>query len=205
LLLPALARARESATQIRCAANLRQWAHAAMLYANQENGWLPRRGQGVQTTTVIDRPSDWFNALPPMLRSKSFVELVADGKMPRPGDSSIWICPSAVDAGQQYFFAYAMNMRLSTWNAPTPDKINRLGSWSTSVFMSEGPGTHCSILPSNQIYSPVARHRGRINISFLDGHVASYSGQEVGCGTGDPQRIDVRWLVPGSVWTGPPS
>jgi prepilin-type processing-associated H-X9-DG protein len=123
--------------------------------------------------------------------------------MPRPGDGSVWMCPAAVDAGQKYFFAYAMNMRMSTWQSPTPDKIGRIGSWSTVVFMADAPGAFCSVLPAAAAYSPVARHRGRVNISFLDGHVASFTGQEVGCGIGDPQRFDLRWIIPYSSWNGP--
>jgi len=180
-----------------------------MMYANQERGWLPRRGQGVQVTTVIDRPSDWFNALPPMLRMKPFTQLVAENQIPRPGESTIWMCPAAIDAGQKYFFAYAMNMRLSTWNSPAPDRINRIGSWSTVVLMADAPGSHCSVLPAQVVppasdYNPLARHAGgRVNISFLDGHVGSFTGQEIGCGTSDPQRPDVRWIVPNSSWSGP--
>src|SRR5262245_26135388 len=68
LLLPAIAGARQSAQQLLCASNLRQWASAMILYADQHKGWLPRRGQGAQPTTIIDRPADWFNALPAMLR-----------------------------------------------------------------------------------------------------------------------------------------
>jgi prepilin-type processing-associated H-X9-DG protein len=203
LLLPALVRARGAAIQAQCMANLRQWASAAQLYANQERGWLPRRGQGAMPTTVIDRPSDWFNALPPMIRLKPYVELVNERAAPRPGDSSIWMCPAAVDAGQKHFFAYGMNMRLSTWMSPTPDRITRIGSWSTVVFMADAPGAYCSVLPSTSDFSPIARHRGRINIAFLDGHVASYTGGEVGCGVGDPRRSDVRWIIPYSTWTGP--
>ena len=189
--------------RIRCASNLRQWSSALMLYANQENGWLPRRGQGVQETAQIDRPTDWFNALPPMLRARPFIDLVNDGKMPRPGDGSIWMCPSAVDGGQKYYFSYAMNMRLSTWNALTPDRMTRIGSWGTLVFLTEGPGPYCSVLPSANAYGCVVRHKGSINIAFLDGHVATYTGQEVGCGIGDPKRADVRWVVASSTWAGP--
>ena len=68
LLLPTLSRARAAAYAVTCSANLRQWASATLMYANQEHGWLPRRGQGVQVTTQIDRPTDWFNALPPLMR-----------------------------------------------------------------------------------------------------------------------------------------
>jgi prepilin-type processing-associated H-X9-DG protein len=71
------------------------------------------------------------------------------------------------------------------------------------VFMADGIGTQCSVLPANAPYSPDPRHAGSVNLAFLDGHVASMSGEEVGCGVGDPQRPDVRWIVPGSAWTGP--
>src|SRR5262245_36564829 len=179
LLLPALAKARDAAMRVTCSSHLRQWTAATLTYAHQENGWLPRRGQGQQPTMMIDRSSDWFNALPPLMRLRAYVELVNENHMPRPGDGSIWMCPAALDAGQKYFFAYAMNMRMSTWLSPTPDKIGRIGSWSTVVFMTDGPGAFCSVLPAAAAYSPVARHRGRVNISFLDGHVALFTGQEV--------------------------
>jgi hypothetical protein len=42
-----------------------------------------------------------------------------------------------------------------------------------------------------------------VNVAFLDGHVESLLGSYVGCGVGDPQHPDVRWLVPGSSWLGP--
>ena len=206
LLLPALRRAREAGQQVVCTSNLRQWSAAAMMYANLENGWLPRRGQGAQPTSVINRPEDWFNALPAVMRAASYRDLVNGNKTPRPGDGSIWMCPavpSGAEMGKTYFFAYAMNMRMSTWQSPTPDRVTRIGSWSTVVFMSEGSGSYCSVLPAGADYSPVARHRGRVNVGFLDGHVASYTGQEVGCGVGDPQRPDVRWTIPYSTWAGP--
>ena len=59
------------------------------------------------------------------------------------------------------------------------------------------------ILPSAAAYSPVARHNKRINIAYVDGHVASYSGADVGCQTGDPHRDDIRWTIPDSTWAGP--
>lgn len=203
LLAPALARARQSAIQITCASNLRQWGQAMQIYINTNNGWLPRRGQGVQYVSIINRPSDWFNALPPLMRNKPYSELAAGNDLPRPGQNSVWICPTSVDLGYKYHFGYAMNMKLSTWNAPTPDRSNRVGNWSTMVFLTEGCGCYCSTMPAPAKYSPVARHRGLINIAFLDGHVASFVGKEIGVGVGDPNRSDVRWTVPGGLWNGP--
>jgi len=203
LLLPAVSSARRGACQAACASNLRQWAQAVNLYALQNHNYLPRRGQGVQPTTLIDRDADWFNALPPLLKLPSFRELVGQGRPPRAGDGTIWSCGEAPEAPDGYLFTYGMNMRLSTWLMPQPDKIDHVGDGSTMVFMADAPSGYCSTLPAAAAYSPVARHRGRVNIGFLDGHVAAYRGEEVGCGAADPLRPDVRWVVPGNPWTGP--
>src|SRR5262245_20961997 len=92
ILLPSLRPARESAGAAACLANLRQWAAANCMYAQENGGWLPRRGQGVQPTVNILRREDWFNALPRYFSAMSFAELVAAGTPPRPGESSLWIC-----------------------------------------------------------------------------------------------------------------
>jgi prepilin-type processing-associated H-X9-DG protein len=175
------------------------------LYADAHDGRLPRRGQGIQPTTVLHRPQDWFNALPPLMDSVPYLELTQKSIRPRGGESSVWICPEAEDTDQVAFFSYGMNMALSTWLAPKPDHIERVGPQQTMVFMADGKGPFCSILPRAQPYSPLARHiGGTVNIAFLDGHVAAFDGAEVGCGTGDPERPDIRWVPPNAIWTGPP-
>jgi prepilin-type processing-associated H-X9-DG protein len=203
ILLPTLGRARRQAAQLLCQSNLRQWDLAVIAYANENRGCLPRRGQGTQPTAVLARPEDWFNALPPLLGMEPYADLAARHAVPRPEDRGVWNCGEAVNVGEATFFSYAMNMRLSTWVAPEPDRIDRVGPTATMVFMADAPAGYCSVLPAAAPYSPVARHTGSVNVSFLDGHVASYAGNEVGCGTGDPLRDDVRWVVPGSPWAGP--
>jgi hypothetical protein len=83
-----------------------------------------------------------------------YSELVAEGKLPRPGTgggggggagpASIWICPEASDQGWKYYWSYGMNMGLSVEQASEnngmPDKITGIGSLSTIVLMADGPG-----------------------------------------------------------------
>src|SRR5262249_52379952 len=126
MLLPSLSAAREQANRVQCQTNLRQWSLAATLYAQSNDGCLPRRGQGAQPLRNIDAPADWFNALPPMLGHETFAELAQAGRAPQPGDRSLWTCPRAMPSPSDYFLAYAMNMRLSTWQAPLPDHIDRV-------------------------------------------------------------------------------
>ena len=65
LLLPVLANSKEKARSAQCVNNLRQWGLAFQMYADDHDDFLPRRGQGVQMLAQINRPEDWFNALPP--------------------------------------------------------------------------------------------------------------------------------------------
>lgn len=203
VLMPSLGGARRTASSTACQANLRQWASATVMYAQQNDGWLPRRGQGANVTTLINRTEDWFNALPPLLGEPSYFDLFAEGRTPRPGAKSAWMCPAAVEHDGLNYFAYGMNMRLSIWLTATPDKIDRVAPTSVQVLFADGPGKYCSIFPSPQPFSPDPRHDKRLNLAFLDGHVSSFAGDYAGCGVGDLKRPDLRWDVPNSPWPGP--
>jgi prepilin-type N-terminal cleavage/methylation domain-containing protein/prepilin-type processing-associated H-X9-DG protein len=203
LVLGGVQSSRAAGRRIACESNLRQWGIAVIGYATARNGLLPRRGQGVQPTSKLDRPEDWFNALPPFMESLPYLQLSQLGQQPKAGGRSTWICPDAQDIGKATLFTYGMNMALSVWDAPVPDRIDRVGPTHRMVFMADAPGPYCATLPSTKPYSVIGRHNGAVNIVFLDGHVACFSGEYVGCGIGDPQRENICWFVPGSSWAEP--
>jgi prepilin-type N-terminal cleavage/methylation domain-containing protein/prepilin-type processing-associated H-X9-DG protein len=205
LLIPAINASREAARRALCQSNLKQWTLAVHNYSDAHGGRLPRRGQGQQPATQFTRPEDWFNALPPFMEGQSLNTLIQASQAPRPGTGTVWMCPDLLekDDGQARYFAYAMNMWLSTWKSADPDSMMKVGPTSTMVLMAEGTGTYCSVLPSAKNYSPDPRHTGSVNLAFLDGHVKSFSGDYVGCGVGIPDRPDIRWIVPNSAWAGP--
>jgi prepilin-type processing-associated H-X9-DG protein/prepilin-type N-terminal cleavage/methylation domain-containing protein len=195
LTLGATGRGQMMRDQAESAARLRQWGVAMGSYAMENNGELPRRGQGVQPVTQLDRPEDWFNALPPFLGQPGYGELVRTGRRPRAGDRSIFIRPGAKDSGGNVFLSYGMNMNLSPWNLPAPTRLAGIERPATTVFLAEAPGTYASTYPSARPYGCEAPHDGRGNILFLDGHVAAFSADYLGVGQGDPHREDVRWLT----------
>jgi prepilin-type N-terminal cleavage/methylation domain-containing protein/prepilin-type processing-associated H-X9-DG protein len=202
LLLVAVQQSRAAGRRLTCQSNLHQWALAVQAYATAHSGAIPGRGQGVQQPTVIfDRIDFWFNALPPFIEEQPLMA-VKDTRPFRGGDRSIWMCPDLQDTGKPLYFSYGMNM----WLSPTKtrqDRIDKLGATSTMVFMTEGSGEQCSLLPAPKHYSPVARHAGTLHIAFMDGHVARFTDEYVGCGVGDPARRDIRWAVPESDWKPP--
>lgn len=193
ILLPALGMAREHAASATCQSNLRQWGLALTFHMNENGGEIPRRGQGIQPVERVDRPEDWFNCLAPRVGERPYGQLVADGRCPRVGDQSVFICPSAADPGGTCFLPYAMNMYLSPWIRPRPHRLEEIVRPDRLVFMADAPGPYASTVPSRLSYSVAARHMGRANVVFVDGHVASFPGDYLGCGTGDPLRQDVQW------------
>ena len=74
LLMTVIVRARSESQATQCVSNLRQWSVALNLYCNDNDGYLPRRGQGVQPVSNINRATDWFNALPPYLGTASILQ-----------------------------------------------------------------------------------------------------------------------------------
>jgi prepilin-type N-terminal cleavage/methylation domain-containing protein len=195
VLLSVLAQAREKGRSTMCLSNLRQWGMAFRMYADDNEDYLPRRGQGVQTLNEINRPTDWFNALPIYFGLSSFQMMISNSLVPVAHGQSVFICPTASNPGGTYFLPYGMNMNLCPWNLTVPTQYYQVVQPACVVAMADAPGPYASTYPSPQPYGPVARHAGQINLLFLAGGAQSFAGSYVGCGVGDPQRVNVRWLT----------
>lgn len=193
LLLPALTGAKEKSRSAQCVGNLHQWGLAFRMYADDNGDYLPRRGQGVQVLAELDRPTDWFNALPGYFGQLSFSLMVTNHTRPVAHQQSIFVCPTASDPGGTYFLPYGMNMNLCPWNLTTPTRFADVIQPAFVVAMADAPGPYASTFPAARPYSPVARHLHRVNLLFLGGAAQSFAGSYAGCGVGDPQRDDVRW------------
>jgi prepilin-type N-terminal cleavage/methylation domain-containing protein len=195
VLLPALSNSKRKAVQTECASNLRQWGLAFRLYADDNDDFLPRRGQGVQALAKIDRPEDWFNSLPSYFGLQSFQLMVSNNIIPAAHAKSVFICPSAENPGATYFLPYGMNMNLCPWNLPVQTKFAEVPQPDVVVAMADAPGPYSAAFPSANPYSPAARHGSKLNLLFLSGRVQSFAGSYVGCGVGDPKHSDVCWLT----------
>jgi prepilin-type N-terminal cleavage/methylation domain-containing protein/prepilin-type processing-associated H-X9-DG protein len=195
LLLAILGPVNQLRDQASSVSRLRQWGVALGAYVADNNGSLPRRGQGVQAVQQLSRPTDWFNALPPYLGQPAYGQLISANQRPKAGDNSIFIRPGAKDPGGIAFLGYAMNMNLSPWNLANATMLSQVAHPSLVVFLAEGAGQYSSTYPSKQPYSCQAPYRGQGDILFLDGHVGSFSATYLGVNQGDPGRPDVSWLT----------
>jgi prepilin-type N-terminal cleavage/methylation domain-containing protein len=195
LLLPALSRAQDKARSAQCVSNLRQWGLAFRQYADDHTDFLPRRGQGVQPLAQIDRPEDWFNALPQYLNLQAYQQFFAANQKLKARSNSVFVCPAANDPGSNHFLPYGMNMNLCPWSLSQQTKFTEVALPSQVVAMADAPGPYASTFPSKKAYSVLARHSRRVTILFLAGQVNTFAGDYVGCGVGDLNRADLRWLT----------
>jgi prepilin-type N-terminal cleavage/methylation domain-containing protein len=195
LLMPSLVRAKSKAASAQCISNLHQWGLAYRMYADDNDDFLPRRGQGVQALFQIDRPEDWFNSLPQYFAAPSFQQLVTNNQAPAAHDKSVFICPAATYSSGTYFLPYGMNMNLCPWNLPVATRFSEVVQPTRVVALGDAPGPYASTYPSTRPYSVLARHSTRVNLLFLGGQAESFAGSYVGCGVGDPHVADVSWLT----------
>lgn len=135
-LTPAVQKAYASAQEKTCAANLRSWGVAFLLYAGDHEGYLPHPdGRERNSTPGVSDPAHpehekgWMDVLPPYLGERPWRDYPSGGKPTR----GIWQCPRAralPDSAYSYklsgdgYFSYAMNSYLAhdflfglPWNA----------------------------------------------------------------------------------------
>lgn len=204
-----LAALRTKARSTQCISNLNQWGMALQHYLRDNDGYLPRRGQGVQQVFQLTNRDDWFNVLPEYLDMPAYSNLWLAGKIPKPHDRSVFVCPAAeanTTGGSTNFITYGMNMYICRYDQTNRTKIIQLPNISTLAFLADSPGGYASTVPSAYGYSVIARHGGYANVAFFDGHVQSFASNYLGCGIGEKVQPDVHWksgMDGDTTWTAP--
>jgi prepilin-type N-terminal cleavage/methylation domain-containing protein/prepilin-type processing-associated H-X9-DG protein len=184
MLLPALNKAREAAKTIACASNMRQVMNGLMMYANDAHGRLPYAN--VATTASASGQFFWPGTLIAhrYLTSRDifFCPSASDWWTHRPAswfeaDPSNW--PWAyVDYG-----ANQLGAMPNSTDGRKPLLVSQPGLDPTSLLvLVEGRQTvpsgsfpfadgFFSVYVGSSSYMLAARHDGRLNAAFLDGHV----------------------------------
>ncbi len=111
ILLPSLGAARERARDAQCLSNVRQWGLGVVMFGDENNGDIPWDGPSSEILSEVAGypaqptyriPYFYPNAIPRYLGEDTYEQIMdaADARgnpqdVPLPGDSSIFICPSA--------------------------------------------------------------------------------------------------------------
>lgn len=182
ILLPALSKARKQAQEVQCASNLRQWGLACHMYADQNKGVLPLDGSadGKNAGDAIglgDGPGGsslsgletcyWYNALPPLVSSKAYVDLFTDHKnkksvLPFALTNSLFICPSTSDPSP------------STGGSPVTDKVDPTGHYWLIWMLGPKP----ALMPAQVLFFSSYVFNSKLNHTSLS-PTSGYSCQKM--------------------------
>ena len=155
LLLPALAAAKRKAQAITCLNNMKQWALAFRMYADDNGDFVPEEGNTVSTINNAANADAWYNVVATGIGQPSLVQLYRAANQPLPNSQSIFSCPSASEPANptapyhsplpdmnRAFFMYGENGRLcinkSTRAAGIQQtKLSMIARPSDTIFLAE--------------------------------------------------------------------
>lgn len=189
MLLPALQNARESARSSTCISHQRQWILAAMMFAEDEDGKLPpyRRTEPPMMSSAT-YPLYYF----PQLLESYFGGKALTWNVTRP----LMTCPTASDVNNPNIFkqwgipwSIGLNDKVGGWledsgNTLLSLRLGQIRHTGRTAFFGDGWGATSSSVIRAQTPVPkpypagAFRHRGRVNVAFLDGSVRSLTPQE---------------------------
>lgn len=216
IIIPTVGKVRESARYSIGTSNLREWARANILFAQENKGFIPNDGAtnaptAGQITPVISGAGPWWNELPPYISQRT-LKFISDnrGRLPTLGDNNIFICPNAsaksVSTAPAWLcYAPAFPLSEGGANARTAN-VNRIRNPSRTVLFAEttnhAPGQTGSFPTSNPralgtstATTSGSRWGGKSLVSFFDGSVKSFSQAQLLA-----QGEDLKGLEGGVIW-----
>jgi prepilin-type N-terminal cleavage/methylation domain-containing protein/prepilin-type processing-associated H-X9-DG protein len=233
LLLPVLSRAKIAAQRTACLNKLKQWDLAQIMFTQDNNDWIPREsavpgGVTLEFWANVATSSSgdvWYNALPLSINQRPASKFYPLNKADFYDANGLFHCPTAflygnpgiVQNGPYAYFSIAMDSKLIAGSGATTIRVATIKQPVATVFFLENrlpneakvdPNQAGDNLgqPSSYANRFVARHGGSGNLAFVDGHAASFKGnQVVQTKHGDPN--EGKALLPQSeiVWTTDPS
>jgi rhamnosyltransferase subunit B len=162
LLLPALAKGKESPRRTTCVSNLRQIVLGALMYADEHQDQFPAQpGDGLPVRAVGGNGTNYYDVL-----------------MPYVNNPRVWLCPSA-QSSPGSLVAFHMNGLIITTNGLQAAAIAKP---SQTLLIAETGYRKLYDLAylrpdqtGNYLYDrPQRNHFGGSNAGFVDGHVQWY-------------------------------
>jgi prepilin-type N-terminal cleavage/methylation domain-containing protein/prepilin-type processing-associated H-X9-DG protein len=174
LMMPALSKAKAKANAVTCLMNLRQWGQATVMYAGENDDYLPPEGTG----TSLNSETGWYIALPrTMGLSQTYAQMEwrTNAKVDLP--KSLFICPSNKNRSNgKNLFHYCMNLHLDgSGTGDQPTKLGSIPNPAATVYLFDN-GKLAARAQQNNVHPNL--HSGGAQFAFLDGHAAHFHNRE---------------------------
>jgi len=211
LLLPALAKAKGKAQATTCLSNLKQWALAFTMYANDNQDFVPEEGDTIVPINNKLNADAWYNLIAPAVDQQSLVALYNQNAAPLPGDKTIFSCPRApkpnfTPSVSKAYFMYGMNGRLcinkNTVAGPPPVPQTRLVDVvrpADTIFVAEADGNSptAGVAQSNVTGQyAVARHdNNRGEFAMCDASARSIAKADFIRDSNESNNSSAEWAI----------
>ncbi len=192
LLLPALRKARTQVQGTVCLNNLKQWGVATLLYAADNDDYLPPEG----SPNGLSLTGAWYIDLPRTLGIKPYSELNWRTNSAARLERSIWICPANTNRSNGHnLFHYCLNEHVD--GTGDEDRCVRLATVRrpTQVVWLFDNGKRAAVAQQNNVHTNI--HSSGAQILFLDGHAKRFRNTAYWDFTADRGRTN----NPEIVWT----
>lgn len=191
ILMPSMAAVRAQARLAVCSSNLRGMALAVRMYAQESQDWLPTAEPPMRE---FPDSRHWFMNASLLKRMDTPLRTTNDGEpLGPPATGTIMICPAHEESARwrngtelTYGLSYGMNGTWGLGGRPDHYDQRRMTEFTREsevmVFMDAwgeeaAPGIVLyRMCPKDNIQF---RHRGRTNVAFLDGHISTYTQEQV--------------------------
>ena len=196
MLMPALQQARERAKEIDCRANTKQYMTMFAMYYDANDGWLVKSYCSVKTTWIQQFADCKYikpnaGALPPRCPSAQFTS--SDTIYARYPDCGIGIRYQTV-GGYESGAKSGWIPRFKEASITRFNNNSRCVIFSDVATKLEAPGKGNGWMSNNvnffqwdsgAYYPMTARHGGKCNVAFMDGHVDGKQPRELASSTAD--------------------
>ena len=216
ILLPSLAKAREAATRIACAAQLRQWGLATRMYMNDNRGQLISFGTNYRPSTMGSYVSsyDFYGLYGYMGGNANPVDGVEPYSLTVGTDNKRMACPAQTQhPDNDYFWSDYMQCAGSTYDFPMTERrlLTAAKNKDVAYLMDTGgPALFADVVfisnQSNKRNPSATNHWDRVknrpaggNVVHLDGSVRWYPFVGDPVAEGKPCRPET-YLSNGSVF-----
>jgi prepilin-type N-terminal cleavage/methylation domain-containing protein/prepilin-type processing-associated H-X9-DG protein len=171
LLLPSLAKAKQSAKGVGCISNLRQWGQATHLYTTDNEDLLPQDGTpnpGNNATNV-----GWYIDLPKVMDLPRYHSMPWRTNAGAEPGNVVWICPSNPRRSNgNNLFHYCLNENVNGTGSGNQVRLSSLRHPSATVWLFDSKNLPAVGTP-NFIHPNL--HNQGANILFLDSHVSRFA------------------------------
>ncbi|MEX2381001.1 MAG: prepilin-type N-terminal cleavage/methylation domain-containing protein [Opitutales bacterium] len=174
ILIPTVAKVRDTARQAVCSSNIRQISMGMVMFAMDNDGILP--SAGAESAGWIGEDDFIYYQQGRDIRDSAIAPYVGDVIEPE-----LFRCPSDTgweERGENRFFPYSYSMNVLIVSNPSHNdtvggRLDRIQDASLIMMLGEEQNPNDARFwpwaPADQV---TRRHGGRGNVSFCDGHVA---------------------------------